>query len=168
MGQAGFCENLWFPCGFLRNLGFPAVFCENPKYCNSQGKAKVCKHLRKSAKKLRISLCLSLLVCPFYFLLIKDAALEDCDCAVLLSCLIFRSALGTKPVTPPHHSVWLISSTFLLQDISFISCLAMTFSMDNASDKRSNCTAAADGKALHNLEMLWHSNMMVCFGIGLF
>ena len=59
--------------GFCENLRFPAVFCENLRRRNAVIPTKG-ENLQKSAiicEKLRIWLRLSLLVCPFYFPLIR-------------------------------------------------------------------------------------------------
>ena len=68
MGQTGFCENLQFPAIFCENLRFPAVFCENLRLRNAviPRKSKNQQKSAKICKKLRIRLCLSHLVSPFY------------------------------------------------------------------------------------------------------
>ena len=69
MGRTGFCKNLRVSAVPCENLRFPVVFCENLHLRNAVVPRKS-ENLRKPAKmcqKLRIWLCLSLLVCPLHF-----------------------------------------------------------------------------------------------------
>ena len=89
MGQRGFCKNLRFPAVFCENLRFRAVFCENLRFpavfCESLRPRNAViprksENLQKSAKiseKTANLAHLSLLVCPFYFPLIKIARFES-------------------------------------------------------------------------------------------